>query len=211
MENTTKKLNLAIGVVFIAAAGILVYFAALRPDSSATDASKTPADISAATTDAVYGQLNGLTEIKLAENFESWTPEAKLQPDKTVSRRFAIQGQVDRAYLLVKASEGSNSLTKWDSFYFKLNDTGGHLFRPLSLTVPAGRAQLCFTILSRCQSWRAFLTMKAARQKSPIFSLCSSLVGPLSSRLLSRRCVKVRSTSSRSITPALRPRTASWS
>ena len=140
-EKLTKQLNIAIGIVFIAAAGILVAMAASRqskvgpngPEESATSTEAT------SLTTADYDALKGMKQIMLAQNMESWTPDAKLSADKTVSKQLMVKGNFDKAFLVAKASEGGDALTRWDSFFFKLNDLGGHLFRPLSLPTPAAQ------------------------------------------------------------------------
>lgn len=141
-EKLTKQLNVAIGIVFIAAAGILVWMAVSRQAQEGTNgpteqAVGTP---DAAVNTAAYDSLKGMKTVLLAQNLESWTPDAQVSAGKLVSKRLEVKGEFAKAYLVAKASEGGDGLTRWDSFYFKLNDAGGHLFRPLSLPFPSASA-----------------------------------------------------------------------
>ena len=139
-EKLTKQLNIAIGVVFVIAGAVLAWSAFNRQSAATADqsASSTPEAQQPSAPSAPAADVSGEKSLSLAQNFESWTPDAKLDDAKIKSLHLAVKGSVAKAELLVRASEGGNALTKWDSVYFKLNDTGGHLFRPDTLPAPAG-------------------------------------------------------------------------
>ena len=137
-ETLTKRLNIAIGAVFVVAAGILVFMAIARQeeDDTTTHSATNTAEVASPLNTADYESLKTMTKVSLAEHFESWTPDAKISASKTIAKQLVVKGEISKAYLLAKASEGGDSLTRWDSFFFKLNSDGGHMFRPLSLPVP---------------------------------------------------------------------------
>jgi len=82
--------------------------------------------------------LEGMLKLSVSEGFPSWTPEAKLQDSRIISKTLTVEGNVDEAYLYVDASVADKELSSYHSFYFKLVNSGGHLFRPESLDVEAG-------------------------------------------------------------------------
>jgi len=140
-EKTIQKLNTAISAVFIIAAALL-FAAALKhrggdkPSVAAETATNTPETGAA----QAYDDLAGMQQLQLAKDFASWTPDAKLEDEKTRSLSLAVKGQVTKAYLSVKASVGGKPLTKYESVFVKFDDDGGHLFRPQSLETPADAA-----------------------------------------------------------------------
>lgn len=149
-EKKVQKLNTVISVVFIIAAAVL-FSAALKhrgaapapvPDDAA--ATGTPA------TDATqaYDDLAGMQQLQLAKDFASWTPDARLEDEKTRAVSLAIKGKVAKAYLSVKASVGGKPLSKYESIFVKFGLIGGHLFRPQSLPTPAseGSTSLLFDL-----------------------------------------------------------------
>ncbi|MFA5107835.1 MAG: hypothetical protein WC497_05980 [Patescibacteria group bacterium] len=76
--------------------------------------------------------------LPLVKGFESWTPKGVVQPDKAKTVLMVEGGDVARAYLYIRARVGEQPLTQWESVYAKIDNVGGHLFRPLSLPVPSG-------------------------------------------------------------------------
>ena len=139
-EKMSKKIDLALLAVGVVVILIFVwqYF-----QSSGKPADVKPEEQTAPAADAApageypeYAALQGMRSVELAGNFESWTPDAKVDPEKTRTAVLTVAGNVSDAFLLVKASREGQPFTQWDSFYFKLNDTGGHLFRPQSLKTP---------------------------------------------------------------------------
>lgn len=138
-----QKLNTAISAVFIIAA-VVLFGAVLRN----RDAAEAPSDEAPATETAsegesaseTYADLDGMRTLSLAEGFASWTPGAKVEDEKVRGGQLAVTGEVAKAYLRVKASVEGKPLTKYESVFVKLNDAGGHLFRPMSLETPADAA-----------------------------------------------------------------------
>ena len=80
-----------------------------------------------------FSDLDGLDKVSIAENFESWTPNAEVDPSKRISVSLKIEGAPEQVFLYVRATVEGEQLTKFDSIYFKLVNAGGHLFRPDSL------------------------------------------------------------------------------
>ena len=138
-ESMIKKLNAAISAVFVAAGAILLVSflnsraPASRPAAPAAEPPKNPET-------AFYDDLAGMPSIDLAEDFSSWTPEAQIDDAKARAADLAVTGKIARAYLFVRASLDGKPLSKYESVYVKLNDAGGHLFRPRSLAVPPSDA-----------------------------------------------------------------------
>lgn len=136
-----QKLNTAISAVFIVAAAVL-FAAALKHRGAA----QAPASAEGATNTSetagtqAYDDLAGMQQVQLAKEFASWTPDAKLEDEKTRSLLLSVKGQVAKAYLSVKASVGGKPLSKYESVFVKFNDDGGHLFRPQSLETPGDAA-----------------------------------------------------------------------
>lgn len=137
-EKKIQKLNTAISAVFIVAAALL-FTAALKHRGAGTPA--TPTDTATSTpvtsTTQTYDDLAGMQQVELAKDFASWTPDAKLETEKTRAATLTVKGQITKAYLNVKASVGGKPLTKYESIFVKFGLTGGHLFRPSSLPTPA--------------------------------------------------------------------------
>jgi hypothetical protein len=94
-----------------------------------------------------FDSLSKLHKLVLANNFESWTPSAKLDNKKLITEIIIEKGSLAKAYLFIGASVSSSPLTQWESVYVKMNNKGGHIFRPLSLAVPASTStQLLFAL-----------------------------------------------------------------
>ncbi len=134
-EKTIQKMNTAISVVFISAA-LILFMVALqhRQASVANPGGASTAPKTSDTQD--YDDLAGMQQAALGKDFASWTPEGKLDAEKTLTASLVVKGQIAKAYLAVKASLDGKPLTKYESVYLKLNDVGGHLFRPQSLKTP---------------------------------------------------------------------------
>lgn len=98
------------------------------------------------TTDA---GLDGKKKLVIAEDFESWTENATVSDATTVSKALSVTGDVEEALLYVDASVGGKPLTGFHSFYFKLVNSGGHLFRPDSLDVRQGKGTALLFDLSK--------------------------------------------------------------
>lgn len=139
-EKMSKKIDfamLAVGAV------VILIFAWQYFQSAGTPAEVKPEEQPAPSADSApageypeYAALQGMRSVELAKGFESWTPEAKVDPEKTRTASLTITGNVSEAFLLVKAGREGQPFSQWESFYFKLNDAGGHVFRPQSLKTP---------------------------------------------------------------------------
>lgn len=88
--------------------------------------------------DKVLAGLDGKKKLVIAEDFESWTEDAALSNDRVVSKALSVSGDVSEALLYVDASVQGKELTEFHSVYFKLVNSGGHLFRPDTLGVDSG-------------------------------------------------------------------------
>ena len=134
-EKSIQKLNAAISVVFIVAA--LVLFGVAFNNRSTPVVEIDTAEPAPAQETQEYQDLAGIPQLGLAKDFASWTPGAKVEPEKTRSASLVVLGHVSKAFLTVKASVDGKPLTKYESVFVKFNDAGGHLFRPRSLATPA--------------------------------------------------------------------------
>lgn len=71
--------------------------------------------------------------------FISWTPDADKNKAIAINTKlYRKGGKLSAAYLYIKVSREGKPFTQWDSIYLKLNDVGGHLFRPQTLPIPPG-------------------------------------------------------------------------
>ncbi len=138
-----QKLNTAISAVFIVAAVVLFGAALKNRDTEAEPASEAPASETspaAGSETQAYDDLDGMKRLELGAAFASWTPGAKVEDEKVLGGTLAVTGTVAKAYLNVKSSVDGKPLTKYESVFVKLNDAGGHLFRPMSLETPEDAA-----------------------------------------------------------------------
>lgn len=83
-----------------------------------------------------YNSLAGLEKLNIADNFESWTPNAQKSEGKIKRVLVLEKGELSKAYIYIRASLDGKALSKWESIYLNINNSGGHLFRPASLAVP---------------------------------------------------------------------------
>jgi len=139
-EKMIQKLNTAISAVFIVAAVVLFGAAIKNRDKGAEPASEAVSNASSTAESATqaFDDLDGMRRLELAKDFASWTPGAKLEDEKVRGGSLAVTGTVAKAYLNVTVSVDGKPLTKYESVFVKLNDAGGHLFRPSSLETPEG-------------------------------------------------------------------------
>lgn len=138
-----KKSNWLPFVVVVIAAVVLIFASGGDSDDAAKENSE--AEKTELAGDVLEGgegnssvSLEGMLKLTIAKDFASWTPEAKLQDSKVVSRALTIEGDVEKAFLYVDASVGNKELTAFHSLYFKLVNSGGHLFRPETEDVEPG-------------------------------------------------------------------------
>ncbi len=145
-EKTVQKLNAAISAVFIIAA-LILFGVALKNRKAAPPSPEASVPAPAASDTQQYQDLAGMTSLEVAKDFSSWTPGAKVEAEKTRTAMLAITGKISKAYLSVKASVGGKPLTKYESVFVKINDVGGHLFRPRTLSTPeSGSTSLLFPL-----------------------------------------------------------------
>ena len=138
-EKMIQKLNTAISAVFIVAAVVLFGAALKNRNPRTTDLVGVSSNASSTAESAMqaYDDLDGMKRLELAKDFASWTPGAQVEDEKVRGGSLAVTGEIAKAYLSVKASVEGKPLTKYESFFVKFNDAGGHLFRPMSLETPS--------------------------------------------------------------------------
>jgi len=83
-----------------------------------------------------FQSLASLKKLTIVNNFESWTPSAEIDNNKLMKKIILKKGELSKGYLYIKVSINNSPLTTWESIYIKLNNEGGHLFRPNSLKIP---------------------------------------------------------------------------
>ncbi len=84
-----------------------------------------------------YSSLKDLIPLTIIENKTSWSPKAKAENIISYRKQLEPIGEFTRVYLYIEASVNNKPLTQYESLYIKFNNTGGHLFRPQSLKIPA--------------------------------------------------------------------------
>lgn len=94
-----------------------------------------------------FDSLKSIKKLDIVNNFDSWTPETKLNNDKIFQTIVVDKGKLSKGYLYIRASLDNKALTKWESIYLKMNWTGGHIFRPDSLPIPpSDKTELLFAL-----------------------------------------------------------------
>jgi hypothetical protein len=83
-----------------------------------------------------YSSLGNLKRLNIITNFTSWTPNSKLEEDKTKIIIVVDKGHLSKGYVYIKASLDNNPLTRSESVYLKMNNVGGHLVKSKSFPVP---------------------------------------------------------------------------
>lgn len=152
-----KKSNWLPFVVVVIAAVVLIFASGGKDKDAVKHDEESGASVTAegasseegAAGGEVAAPLDGKKKLVIAENFESWTENAAVSGERTVSRALSISGNVEDAFLYVDASVGGKELTGFHSVYFKLVNSGGHLFRPLSLDVKKGEGTTLLYDLSK--------------------------------------------------------------
>lgn len=85
-----------------------------------------------------YNSLGNLKKLNIISNFESWTPDSNVYPDKTQTVVVLDKGELSKGYLYVKTSVDNGPLSRWESIFIQMNFRGGHLLRTKGLPVPQG-------------------------------------------------------------------------
>lgn len=94
-----------------------------------------------------YRSLGSLKHLSIISNFETWTPNSKLQDDKTKMSIVLDKGKLSKGYVYIRGSIDGNPLTRSESVYLKMNSTGGHIVKSRSLPVPASdKTELLFPL-----------------------------------------------------------------
>lgn len=94
-----------------------------------------------------FQSLNNLKKLEIVKNFESWTPSAQLDDKKIKKLIILDKGELSKGYIYIKTSINGNPLTTWESIYLKMNNEGGHMFRPNSLAIPqATKTEILFSL-----------------------------------------------------------------
>lgn len=94
-----------------------------------------------------YESLTRLKKLEVVTNFESWTPNSELDPTKMSRRIILNKGSLAKGYIYLRISLDGKTLSQWESIYVKMNDRGGHLFRPQSLAVPkSDKTEMLFAL-----------------------------------------------------------------
>lgn len=79
--------------------------------------------------------LAQMKKLVIIDNVESWTPNYSTK-SKSIQKRILSSGDIAKAYLFIKVSLPDGPFTSWESIYIKMNNKGGHIFRPNSLKIP---------------------------------------------------------------------------
>jgi hypothetical protein len=136
-EQLIKRLNVAISAILVAGgAMLLLTFLDSRKAEAPAEEPVSTTEAGQASETQEYDDLAGMASLELAKDFASWTPGAKVDDAKTRSLDLAVEGSPKKAYLTVRVSIEGKPLSRYESVYVKLNDVGGHLFRPDSLKTP---------------------------------------------------------------------------
>lgn len=94
-----------------------------------------------------YDSLQRIKKLTIVNNFESWTPHSDLEDSKIKTAIIVEKGKLTKGYVYIKASLDGKALTSWESIYLKLNNIGGHLFRPKSLPLPkSDKTELLYSL-----------------------------------------------------------------
>lgn len=94
-----------------------------------------------------YFSLNNLKKLDIVQNFSSWTPNASVDENKMIKEIILERGSIANGYIYVKTSINNQAFSSWESIYIKMNNIGGHLFRPNSLPIPkSNKTELLYTL-----------------------------------------------------------------
>ncbi len=84
-----------------------------------------------------YDSLEDLNSLIIIKDKISWSPEGKIEKIIAYQKQLESVGQFAKIYLYAEVSINDKPLTQYESLYVKLDNEGGHLFRPQSLKIPA--------------------------------------------------------------------------
>lgn len=83
-----------------------------------------------------FSSLKDLKKLDIVDNFISWTPNASLDDNKVIRKIVLDKGDISKGYIYVRTSINGKAFTSWESIYLKMNNIGGHLYRPNTLPLP---------------------------------------------------------------------------
>lgn len=94
-----------------------------------------------------YYSLSSLKKLPIVNNFESWTPSSSLVDNKIKKEIIIEKGNLSKGYVYIRSSLNKKALSTWESIYLKMNNNGGHLFRPDSLPIPkSDKTEMLFAL-----------------------------------------------------------------
>ncbi|TAL67052.1 MAG: hypothetical protein EPN82_15885 [Bacteroidetes bacterium] len=82
-----------------------------------------------------YFLMKNMKKLNIIDTMDSWTPRKK-DSVKSIQKVILINEDIIKGYLFVRVSVNKQPFTSWESIYIKMNNFGGHLFRPESLPLP---------------------------------------------------------------------------
>src|SRR3989344_5599840 len=154
MSDPKKRANTGVTIFLFLFASVLIFLAFKQQFESQEKEAELTQRISQSVTEQVvnrveqtlskpsefpdFDSLSRLEKLVVVSDFESWTPGANTQDEKIRKVIILDRGDLAKAYIYVRASLDSKALTRWESIYVKLDNSGGHLFRKESLPIPKG-------------------------------------------------------------------------
>ncbi|KKU94048.1 MAG: hypothetical protein UY26_C0003G0198 [Candidatus Jorgensenbacteria bacterium GW2011_GWA1_48_13] len=163
MSDPKKRANTGVTIFLFLFASVLIFLAFKQQFESQEKEAELTQRISQSVTEQVvnrveqtlskpsefpdFDSLSRLEKLVVVSDFESWTPGANTQDEKIRKVIILDRGDLAKAYIYVRASLDSKALTRWESIYVKLDNSGGHLFRKESLPIPKGdKTELLYTL-----------------------------------------------------------------
>lgn len=149
MANKTKAANIGVTIFLLSLAVLLLIFSVKQQFEAKKQSEVIQNQVQKTVDQAIqqsqtqksselpdYESLTRLKKLILVSGFESWTPNSELDPTKMSRKIILNKGSLAKGYIYLKVSLDGKALSQWESIYVKMNDRGGHLFRPQSLEVP---------------------------------------------------------------------------
>ncbi len=94
-----------------------------------------------------FFSLKDLKKLEIIKNFTSWTPDAHVDDTKVIKKIILEKGNLAKGYIYLKTSINDKTFSIWESIYIKMNNVGGHLFRPDSLPIPkSNKTELLYAL-----------------------------------------------------------------
>jgi|SRR3989338_3379169 len=156
MVNKDKAANIGLSIFLFSLAVLLLIFSIKQQFDEKKRSEALQEQIQKTVDEAVqqkpselpdYESLTRLKKLEVVPNFESWTPQSVLDPSKMSRKIILNKGSLAKGYIYLRLSLDGRALSQWESIYVKMNDRGGHLFRPQSLAVPkSDKTELLFAL-----------------------------------------------------------------